>query len=64
MPTCQIAGGEISMVRKFLADKRGATAIEYSMIAALISVAIVAGARAIGLNITSTMYGAIVSNLN
>ncbi len=34
------------------------------MIAVLVSVAIVAGARAIGLNITSTMYGAIVSNLN
>ena len=36
------------MLRKFLADETGATAIEYGLIAALIAVAMIAGATAIG----------------
>jgi len=36
------------MLRKFLQDESGATAIEYGLIAALISVALIGGARAIG----------------
>ena len=52
------------MFRKFLVDRSGATAIEYCLIAAFLSVAIIAGARAIGTNINSSMYGPIASNLN
>jgi pilus assembly protein Flp/PilA len=54
----------MSMFRKFLADEGGATAIEYSMIAACISIAIVAGARAIGVNLSASMFGPVASNLN
>jgi pilus assembly protein Flp/PilA len=53
-----------AMLWKFLADQRGATAIEYCLIAVFLSVAIVAGARAIGTNINSNMYGPIAGNLN
>ena len=36
----------------FWHDQHGATAIEYGLIAALISVAVIAGAAALGVNIT------------
>jgi len=36
------------MLAKFLKDESGATAIEYGLIAALISIALIAGAKAIG----------------
>ena len=36
------------LMKRFLADDRGATAIEYGLIAALISVAIIAGASLSG----------------
>ncbi len=35
-------------LRRFLADRRGATAIEYALIAMLVSVSIIASARTIG----------------
>jgi len=40
--------GELEMLRQFLQDESGATAIEYGLIAALISVALITGARSIG----------------
>lgn len=39
------------LLKKFKNDESGATAIEYGLIAALISVGIIAGASAIGGNI-------------
>ena len=39
---------------RFLKDESGATAIEYGLIAALISVALVAGATTLGTNIGDT----------
>lgn len=36
------------MVRRFLGDKSGATAIEYALIAMLISVATIGGIKAVG----------------
>ncbi|MGU3537714.1 Flp family type IVb pilin [Methylobacterium sp. A54F] len=39
--------------RRFAADERGATAIEYGLIAALIAVAIIAGARSLGTSINA-----------
>jgi len=38
-------------IKKFLNDESGATAIEYGLIAALISVAIIGGATVVGENL-------------
>jgi len=46
--------GDFDMLRQFLKDESGATAIEYGLIAALIAVAIIGGARALGTNIGDT----------
>ena len=40
-----------NLVTRFIKDESGATAIEYGLIAALISVALIVGARAIGMNL-------------
>lgn len=47
------------LLKKFKNDESGATAIEYGLIAALISVGIIAGASAIGGNLSErfTMIG-------
>jgi pilus assembly protein Flp/PilA len=47
-------------VSRFLKNESGATAIEYGLIAALISVVIIAGATALGTNLNNTF--AKVSN--
>ena len=39
---------------RFVKDESGATAIEYGLIAALLGVGIIAGARALGLQISAT----------
>ncbi|MCE4071603.1 MULTISPECIES: Flp family type IVb pilin [Pseudomonas] len=44
-----------SRLRTFLSDREGATAIEYAVIAGLISIAIVAAATPIGTKIGSLM---------
>lgn len=54
----------MSLIRRFALDNRGATSIEYAMIACLISVAIVAGARAIGQAIQTKFYGPLAGNLS
>ena len=41
------------------ADDRGSTAIEYAIIAALISIAIITGLRAIGTQISANFFGPI-----
>lgn len=40
-------------VKRFIADQSGATAIEYGMIAALMTIAIVAGITAVGSKLTT-----------
>jgi len=45
------------MLKKFLQDESGATAIEYGLIAALISVALIAGSRAIGESLDTKFTG-------
>ena len=52
------------MFRKFLADRRGTSAIEYCLLAIFLSITIIAGARAIGTNMNNSMYGPIATNLN
>jgi pilus assembly protein Flp/PilA len=44
----------MKMLKQFLADESGATAIEYGLIAAGISVAIIAVVQALGTNLNST----------
>lgn len=44
----------MSMFRKLFSDESGATAIEYGLIAALIAVAIITAATAVGGNLATT----------
>ncbi|MDE1160011.1 MAG: Flp family type IVb pilin [Neorhizobium sp.] len=48
---------------RFLKDESGATAIEYGLIAALISVAIITGASTLGNRISNT-FGNIANRMN
>ena len=48
---------------RFLKDESGATAIEYGLIAALISVALIAGATTLG-NTLSTMFNGLSTKMN
>ncbi len=43
------------MLKKFLKDTNGATAIEYGLIAAMVCLATIGGIRAVGSNTTVTM---------
>ncbi len=43
-----------TMIRQFIRDEKGATAIEYGLIAALIAVAAVTVMGTVGTNLTST----------
>jgi len=43
-----------NIVKRFVKDESGATAIEYGLIASLIGVAIIAGASALGTALNST----------
>jgi pilus assembly protein Flp/PilA len=47
-----------SMFKRFIADKSGATAIEYGLIASLIAVALIGGASVLGETINNVMDGA------
>jgi len=42
------------MIKSFLRDESGATAIEYGLIAALISVVIITAVRLVGTNLSTT----------
>ncbi|CCM73942.1 Flp family type IVb pilin [Rhizobium mesoamericanum] len=45
------------LVSRFLKDESGATAIEYGLIAALISVALITGATALGSKLNNVFSG-------
>jgi pilus assembly protein Flp/PilA len=51
-----------TLFKAFAADVKGATAIEYGLIAALIAVVIITGLTAIGTNL-NTSLGAIATDL-
>ena len=53
----------MSLFRRFLMDECAATSIEYALIGGLISIAIVAGARAVGTALQAKFFGPIASNL-
>jgi pilus assembly protein Flp/PilA len=48
---------------RLLADQRGATAIEYGLIVALIAVALMTTVFSMGTGIKTTLYGTIVNAL-
>jgi pilus assembly protein Flp/PilA len=52
-----------SLIKRFVSDERGATAIEYGLIAALIAVVIITGVTAVGTNL-STTFTTISGKLN
>jgi pilus assembly protein Flp/PilA len=45
------------MIKRFLKDESGATAIEYGLIAALVSVAAIAGFQAVGTDLNALFTG-------
>ena len=52
-----------SLINSFIADDSGATAIEYGLIAALISIAIITAATTLGSNL-STTFDKVAQNVN
>jgi pilus assembly protein Flp/PilA len=50
------------LLKKFISDESGATAIEYGLIAALIAVVIITGLTAVGSNL-NTQMGNIATNI-
>jgi pilus assembly protein Flp/PilA len=54
--------GNRKMLKNFLRSQRGATAIEYGLIAALIAVAIISGVSAVGSKL-STSFDTVQTNL-
>lgn len=55
---------DMEHIKQFLCDERAVTAIEYALIGALISIAIIGGARAVGVAIQNKFYGPIATNLS
>ena len=53
-------GMDVRMIRKLARNQRGATAIEYSLIAGMIFLAIVTGVRLLGAN-TSNVFSNVGS---
>ena len=51
------------IIRRFLVDDTGATAIEYGLIAALISIAAIAAMSNVGNNLQS-IFNSVATNLN
>ena len=52
-----------NFIARFVKDESGATAIEYGLIASLISVAIIASAQKLGTNVSNTL-GALSNQMN
>jgi Flp pilus assembly pilin Flp len=52
------------LFRKFLLDVRASSSIEYAIIGALISIAVVVGARTIGLSIQAKFLGPVANGLS
>lgn len=52
------------MIKQFLADQRGATSLEYGMIAAIVSIIIVAAVTQIGVKLNTKLLGPVGSGLN
>jgi pilus assembly protein Flp/PilA len=51
------------LLKRFVADDKGATAIEYGLIATLVAVVIITGLTAVGANL-NTLMGSVATSLN
>ena len=51
-----------NLLKRFIKDESGATAIEYGLIASLISVAIITAASSLGKNVANT-FGTVSNNM-
>ena len=49
------------MLKRFLADRGGATSIDYALVAGCMSVAIVVAVRSIGVNINAKFFGPLLA---
>jgi len=49
---------------RFLFDRSGATAVEYAVLGALLSISIVAGSKAIGSKLSTNYFWPIANNLS
>lgn len=54
----------LKLLNQFRNDARGATAIEYAVIGAFLSILIVAGTRAIGTSLSSKFLGPVANGLS
>jgi pilus assembly protein Flp/PilA len=62
-PGPKFGDSKMNAFKSFWLDQAGATAIEYGLIAALISIAIIAGVRTIGTKL-SAAFNSIQGNLS
>ena len=51
----------MSILKRFSEDERGATAIEYCMVGGMLSIMILIGCRAIGVNLTTLFLGPLAA---
>lgn len=56
--------GTMSKLRRFFIDRQGATSIEYAMIAAGISILIIAGVQSIGTKLSTQYFGKVAGGLS
>jgi pilus assembly protein Flp/PilA len=63
MTSSALLRSALGRLARFATDQQGATAIEYGLIAALISVAIMATVFSMGQGIKDTLYGQISNSL-
>lgn len=63
MSAKQMASGAMRLARDAFQDCRGGTALEYAIIASLISIVIIVGVASIG-NETTNMFNAVDAGLN
>jgi pilus assembly protein Flp/PilA len=64
MPRFALLRTAFPRLARFAADQRGATAIEYGLMVALIGIAILATVFSMGQGIKQTLYGQIVNALS
>jgi pilus assembly protein Flp/PilA len=62
MPPVSTEESMMRLLKQFLSDEVGATAIEYALVASLISITIIAGATAIGGSLSGT-FATVSSSL-
>jgi Flp pilus assembly pilin Flp len=55
--------GRMAHIRKFLADRRGTTSIEYGVIGVMLSIVIVTGLTSIGTKLKGQWYDALAAGL-